>query len=179
LSLEPGAAVYSGDPLLSLADMSAVYARILPEEADAVGVAPGQSVEIAVKGVSTLLLHGQVTEAAASDGLFTIMAALSNPPDSLRPGTPCTVRITTAARPNALAIPLSAVSTREGRGAFVIEHGRASWRPIQTGLAANGWVEVLGGLNEGESVVTGDDSAVRSLQAETSVRVLTPNDSRL
>ena len=53
-----------------------------------------------------------------------------------------------------LVVPRDALVERQGRsGAFVVEGGRASFRSVETGLAAGGEVQVLEGLSSGDRVV--------------------------
>lgn len=59
-----------------------------------------------------------------------------------------------AGQQTALAVPLSAIATREGhRGVMIAAEGRTSFRPVVTGLRDGKWVAVVKGLRAGEWVV--------------------------
>lgn len=55
-----------------------------------------------------------------------------------------------------LAVPSTAIMNPVGDRAtvFVLDHGTAHLREVRCGLAANGFTEILAGLQEGEQVVT-------------------------
>jgi HlyD family secretion protein len=115
---------------------------------------------------------------------FKIVITLDAPPGELRPGLSATADIVTGTRNQALAIPIQALTARElesgapgsgkkveREGVFVIENERAFFRPIKTGLSGKSDIEVLEGLKEGESIVTGSFQALRALTDNTRVKI--------
>lgn len=60
-------------------------------------------------------------------------------------------------RDNALVVPAKAVTTVAGQTVvyYVDENGMRAYKPVETGLEANGMVEILSGLEEGEAIITG------------------------
>jgi membrane fusion protein (multidrug efflux system) len=57
-------------------------------------------------------------------------------------------------RENALQLPRAAILDADGeQSVFVVARGKAEQRRVRTGLASNGWVEVVEGLDGSESVV--------------------------
>lgn len=60
---------------------------------------------------------------------------------------------------------------KEIEGAFVIKDGRAIFTPIKVGIAGEKFFEVLSGLSEGDEVVTGPFSSVRTLRDGDQVKV--------
>ena len=180
--------------IMTIADMSVITAEALVAETDIVHVELGQRAEITIDALPDRSFPGRVTEIgntailrgsglAASQSAavtqeardFEVTVALENPPESLRPGMSCTVRITTAIRDNALTIPIQALTVREvdgkdSEGVFVIENGLASYRPVETGVSGGGSIEVTSGLGEGDQIVTGGYQVIRSLQSGTAVK---------
>lgn len=70
--------------------------------------------------------------------------------------SPVGVALTSAETPDALAVPLEAVVARAD-GAFAVEVVRGSRThlvDVDLGAHADGWVEVVGGVAEGDTVVT-------------------------
>jgi membrane fusion protein (multidrug efflux system) len=64
------------------------------------------------------------------------------------------VNIVYERREDALQLPRSAIVDADGtQSVFVVADGKAAQRPVQTGLANNGWIEVTGGLQGDEQVV--------------------------
>jgi HlyD family secretion protein len=85
-----------------------------------------------------------------------------------RPGMTASVEILTNSKNNALAIPLSAVTTREDKKdslatstvkpkeiVFVSENGVAKMREVKTGISDYENIEILEGLKEGDEVIAG------------------------
>ena len=61
------------------------------------------------------------------------------------------------------AEPASSSRRTEVEGVFVIRQGRAEFVPVETGIAGDRYFEARSGLTEGDLVVTGPFSVVRSL----------------
>lgn len=129
---------------------------------------------------------------------FKVVVALDNPPDEIRPGLSCTAKITTATRHNVLAIPIQALTVRqkgdlektkpgappktltpaeekarkvEEQGVFVVNGERAAFRKVDTGITGATEIEVLGGLQEGDQIVTGTYQVIRTLRNDSKVKV--------
>lgn len=131
---------------------------------------------------------------------FKVVIALDNPPPEIRPGLSCTAKITTATRSNVLSIPIQALTVRqkgdllpkpkkgvqaasttdpakekelseEIQGVFVIENGKAVFRPVQTGITGATYIELTGGLKEGDEIITGSYRVIRTLKNETRVKI--------
>lgn len=85
---------------------------------------------------------------------------LPNPQEQLYPGMYAQVSLETNRHPNVLTLPASAVqSDAKGSFAFFVQDGSIDRRPIKTGMAEAGLVEVLEGVDEGAQVVTVAKSA--------------------
>ena len=56
---------------------------------------------------------------------------------------------------------------------FVARAGRAVFVPVKTGIAGEKFFEVLDGLTEGDEVITGPFSSVRTLKEGDAVKVST------
>ena len=103
-------------------------------------------------------IGSRVDEATRS---ATVRAHIDNPELLLKPGMLLTVRLTTATRA-ALMIPESAILQRASQVfTYTIEDGHAAMRQIRTGVRRDGWIEVAGGLVEGEPVVTEGSIKIR------------------
>ena len=136
---------------------------------------------------------------------FEVVITLDNPPAELRPDLSATAEIITETRDRAISVPIIAVTVRdpdgkkfqaaeaeqgapgglaaapaareaEVEGVFVLSDGTAAWLPITLGIAGDQYFEVVEGLKGGEVVIAGPYSAVRDLEAGSSVR--TPEVAR-
>ena len=64
-------------------------------------------------------------------------------------------------------------SRKEIEGVFVIRDGRAEFTPVKTGIAGEKYFEVLSGIKEGDQVITGPFSSVRTMADGDLVKVET------
>jgi HlyD family secretion protein len=121
---------------------------------------------------------------------FKVKVQLTQPPLSIKPGLSTQADIFTGSRSQALAVPIQALvvrdlkpkagealspgAAREEEGVYVVEKGKAVFRPLKTGLMGDLTVEVLSGLQAGEKVITGPFKALRELKELDPVRVDNP-----
>ncbi|MDX1684134.1 MAG: efflux RND transporter periplasmic adaptor subunit [Saprospiraceae bacterium] len=85
-----------------------------------------------------------------------------------KPGMTATVDIMTEMADSVLSIPIQAVTTREEEDqsddlrevVFIMNNDTVEMREVETGIQDDEYIEVLEGLQEGESVVTGPYSVV-------------------
>jgi HlyD family secretion protein len=120
-----------GSTLLTLADMSVITAEVKVDETDIVNVHLGQPAEVTIDAIPNKIFHGTVSEigdnaivrstgvatsqqTSASEEAkdFKVVVTLTDPPADLRPGLSTTAKVTTAARSNALTVPIQALSMR-------------------------------------------------------------------
>ena len=118
-----------GSTLMTLADMSVITAEVKVDETDIVNVHLGQPAEVTIDAIPNKIFHGTVSEIGdnaivRSTGVatsqqttaseeakdFKVVVTLNDPPPDLRPGLSTTAKITTAARSNALTIPIQALT---------------------------------------------------------------------
>ena len=62
---------------------------------------------------------------------------------------------------------------KEIEGVFAIVDGKAIFTPIKTGIAGDKYFEVLEGLKDGDEVITGPFSSVRTLKDGDPIKVST------
>jgi HlyD family secretion protein len=59
---------------------------------------------------------------------------------------------------------------------YVVDGDRVRFRPVEVGIAGDNFFEVLDGLDEGETVVSGTYQAIRELEDGATVRVADSSD---
>src|SRR5438128_1726427 len=120
-----------GSTLMTIADMSVITAEVKVDETDIVNVTMGQPAEVSIDAIPKKTFKAVVTEIGnnaivRSTGVstsqqpsasqqakdFKVVVTLQNPPEDLRPGLTATAKITTAARGNALSVPIQALTVR-------------------------------------------------------------------
>jgi HlyD family secretion protein len=121
---------------------------------------------------------------------FEVVVTLEDPGVSLRPDLSATAEIVTDTRDDALAIPIIALTVRDrdevrdgggdggpdgqaggpGRdaprdveGVLRVSEGTASFVPVEVGIAGQEYFQVLSGLQEGDTVVSGPYQVIRTL----------------
>jgi RND family efflux transporter MFP subunit len=159
---DPGNLAAPGVPLLRIESGGArqVVARV--DEARAVHLDVGDRVEVSIEAAEDpsareTIVEGRVSEVArtivADQRAFAVKVVLP-PGVTARTGTFARVLFPGATR-RALFVPADAVR-RQGQVAsvFMVEEGVARLRLVQTGAVLSQGVEVLAGLEAGESVVT-------------------------
>jgi HlyD family secretion protein len=78
--------------------------------------------------------------------------------------------------PNRPVVPVElkpGQTRKEIEGVFVMRTGRAAFVPVKTGIAGEKFFEVLGGLTEGDEVITGPFASVRTMKDGDEVKVST------
>ena len=188
--------------LMTVADLSVVLAKVDVDETDVVRLSPGDSVGITIDAFPDTTFIGRVTKISNSAKLtaaaggdqavdFEVEVTLDNPPSDVRPDLSATARIITDVRPQALSIPIIALTVREHEtvpnetsgtpaatdtkkketeGVFVVMNGMAHFRPVKVGIAGDEYFEVLHGVQPGDTVVAGPYQAIRDLKDSTRVR---------
>ncbi|MGB5737704.1 MAG: efflux RND transporter periplasmic adaptor subunit [Woeseia sp.] len=95
-------------------------------------------------------------------GTFKITVEVSDASQRLKPGMFARIGIVSDVRPDALQIARAAIIDNEGEQfVFVVEDGVAKRRRIDTGLTANGMVEIVGGLTGEERIVVVGQAGLR------------------
>jgi HlyD family secretion protein len=152
----------------------------------------GDNALVRSTGVATTQSTGSSQEAKD----FKVTVTLTNPPPNLRPGLSTTAKITTATSVKALTIPIQALTMRdpsdlvddkdkkdsastgamrdkknEMQGVFVIREKKSKFVPVETGIAGATDIEVKGGLQEGDEIVTGSYKVLRTLRQGVGVKI--------
>ncbi len=132
---------------------------------------------------------------------FDVEVTLIDPPKDIRPDLSCTARIVTDVRKGVLAVPIIALTVREHEkvpnesapvkpdttgskrkkeveGVFIVNEGIAHFRPVKVGIAGDEYFEVLEGVKQGETIVSGTYQAIRDLKDSTRVKSSTPDTAK-
>jgi RND family efflux transporter MFP subunit len=158
---DPGNLAAPGDPLLRIESDGARQVVVRVDEARAAYVRPGDTVDVEMDGAGESApgetLEGVVTEVARAVGAdqraFTVKVTVPRTVTA-RSGTFARVIFRGAPR-RALLVPTNAIH-RYGQvsSVYVVQDGVARLRLVQAGPSSAAGVEILAGLDAGESVVT-------------------------
>jgi HlyD family secretion protein len=179
-----------GTVLLTISDMSVVETELEVDETSVPSVKLGQESRIRIDAYPNRTFHGEVTEVGGSPILPAAGAAtnaikckvkvqIKDPPPDVKPGLSVQADILTGFRAQALAVPIQALvirdrerkpgdaaagTPRDEEGVFLMEDGKAQFRPIQSGLMGELTLEVVSGLKGGETLISGPFKALRELK---------------
>jgi macrolide-specific efflux system membrane fusion protein len=156
--------------LMKLADLSTMTVKAQVSEADVVRVRPGQPVYFTILGDPDKRYHGTLRAVQPSPEkinnavFFNALFDVPNPDRTLRVDMTAQVAIMLGEARQALTVPLTALGARDKEGRQEVrvlkaDHG-VEKRQVRVGITNNFQAQVLEGLKEGESVITGDASAL-------------------
>ncbi|KFX69786.1 RND transporter [Pseudomonas taeanensis MS-3] len=173
LDVREGMTLSAGQTLATINGLRSVWLDVAVPEAEAMGLHSGQVVEARLPAFPGEVLDGTISailpEANLDSRTLRVRVELANPEGRLRPGLTAQVRLTRAAEQNALFVPTEAV-IRTGRRALVmLAEGDGRYRPLEVrlGREAEGKIQVVQGLEEGQQVVA---SGQFLLDSEASLR---------
>ncbi|AHG89500.1 efflux transporter, RND family, MFP subunit [Gemmatirosa kalamazoonensis] len=157
-----GATVDPSQPLVEVADPSALDVVLYATPSEAARVTPGAKVALGAGqgataeplGIGTVVDVGAaVEEATRSVAVRVRVPAVRRP---LRIGETVSGRIAVAVKPRAVVVPIDAlVPEGDGYKVFVVDaRSVAHARPVTVGARADSVVEVTSGLAAGERIVT-------------------------
>ncbi len=146
-----GEAVTPQSIILTLTDMKDRYLTISLEQQGAIRVEPGQHAKLSFEGLREQTFDGKVDALFSRDGQFLVRVQAPSLPEKILPGMTIDVAIIVKRKPNALVIPLRALS--QGQVQRKTKSG-SELIPVQIGLVDEDKVEVLQSpLQEGDEVL--------------------------
>ena len=154
-----GQYVNTGDVLYTVTDLSTVWVKADIYEVDLPQVHVGQTVEVTAESLPGTKLRGQVgfVEPMVNGQTRTTAARIqvANPEMRLRPGMFVQARFALSGQ-HALAVPRSAVVDSGTRKLVYVAKGNGIFEAheVQLGPVGEDFYPVLGGLKDGERVVT-------------------------
>ncbi len=189
-----------GTVLMTIADLSVMEVEVEVDETDVVALELGHPAEVQVDAFPDRIIAGTVTEIGSSALVkitaseesrdFKVVITLEDPPDNLKPGLSASADIITAERKGVLAVPISALISREdpnssGRGSrnqvegiYVVDQdSRVMFTPVQKGIMGELKIEITSGLESGQTIVVGPYSALRQLEDGVLVKPEARKDS--
>ena len=148
-------------PIFRIVDNRLLNLTVTVSSVDSGRIKVGQTLEFTVDAQPGRTFTGKVMfinpELSAADRSLKIIAEVHNVPENLKGGMFAKGRIIVGTRAEVLLVPRSAVGSfdiqaKKGR-LFVVEHGVARSREIQSGIVDGDSVEITAGLTQGEQYV--------------------------
>ena len=165
-AVDPGASVSQNVPVVDVVDITRVRLVANVVEKDLRLLQAGNAATVQVDAFPGETFTGRIARIAPvldpATRTAPIEIEIPNPEFRLKPGMYARVGITTQTKKDALVLPANAVIDLGGRrGVFIPQNEIAVFRTVQTGAEQDDLVEILGGLNEGETVITTGAAALR------------------
>lgn len=193
-----------GSLILAISDLSLIEAVVQVDETDVPRVSLGDSATVRIDAFPNRTFTGRVTQIgnsairpptqqaagqqAAID--FEVVITLDATDVQLRPDLSATADIVTDISPDAVSIPIIALTVREPErdtadaaaaaaarratqdeeGVFVVKDGKVTFTPVKVGIAGQEFFEVLDGVNVGDTVVAGPYQRIRQLKDGDAVK---------
>ena len=145
----------------AVADLSQVEAVVTVDELQVARLAPGQPATVRIDALPGESFPGSLEslslEGQPHDGVTAYEARVSFAGDArMRTGMSLSATIEVARHENVLLVPVEAVYGAGNEASVqVLVDGKPESRPVVAGLSNNTYTEILQGLSEGETVITG------------------------
>jgi HlyD family secretion protein len=183
-----------GTVLLVIADLSEIEAEVEVDETEVVSVRLGQKATVTLDAYPDDSFNGVVAEVGNSAirtqiGLgqssvdFKVVISIQDSIPNVRPGLSASAKIQVAEVRGVRAVPIQCLTIRrrtdlpdtfsadttstddvDVEGVFVVDGGTARYRKVDVGIAGSEYFEVLDGLTDGETVVSGPFKAINELK---------------
>ena len=174
---EAGDLVSTQGRLFTIADVSTLVVRVQVSELDISGLRERQPVAVSVDALGGAQFSGTIRRIfPAADSVTRMVpvevAITGAAVRQLKPGFLARVTVKLGERPGVLLVPSSSVvGSRDARAVFVVRGDKVERRLVRTGQAGGLLVEIVEGLQEGDTVVTLGTDQVRD---GGSVRIVRP-----
>lgn len=183
--VEVGQFLNAGTTIVSLTDLSELYANFTVTEKDSGELKVGQIVRIAVDAYPGRTFQGKITtiepQIMADTRNIKVQATIANPDHILKPGMFATTTVVLPDKPPVITVPETAVDyTLYGDSVFLLTEkkeadGKTSLTAVRTFVQAgnriDGRAEITKGLKEGDRVV-----AVGQLKLQSGAAVAISTD---
>jgi multidrug efflux system membrane fusion protein len=165
--VEVGQYLTAGTAIVSLTDLSELWANFTVTEKDSGSLKVGQPVRLKVDAYPGRTFDGKITtiepQIASDTRNIRVQATIANPEKILKPGMFVTTTVVLPDKPPVITVPETAVDyTLYGDSVFVItekqgEDGKTTLNAVrtfvQTGNRVEGRAEIIKGLKPGDKVV--------------------------
>lgn len=161
-----GQTISIADPLFVLCDAGPLIAEAHLPERDALELRPEDPVRVESGAKESTPFRGRIRRISpivdATTGTVKITIEAIDPPGQVRPGSFVNAAIDAEARHDVLLVPKKSVIMEGGeRHVFIADNGVAHKRTVTVGLEDAAMVEIVSGLNNGETVVVEGQGRLR------------------
>jgi len=169
----------ANQPLLTVMDTSKLIAKAHIAQSEAALLKVGNDAELHLPGVNEPVQgHVSLVSPALDAGSTTIEVWVEarKPNPALKPGMTVQISITGRSAKEALVVPVSALFKNDEGADYVVIAGKdnhAQLKTVETGIRNSEFVEITGGLQEGDPVITTGGYA---LPDKTQIKIAASSD---
>ncbi len=159
VSIAQGEIIDPATPIFTVSDLSTVWVQADVAERDLGAVKVGDAVEVRVSAFPGRVFAGRVTyipdQIESATGMAKVRCEVPNPDGALRVNMFATVTIQSPQGGDAVLVPSSSLQEVNKQSVVFFPTGDSqfAWRPVHTGLVANGKTQITSGLAAGTPVV--------------------------
>lgn len=165
--IKVGNTIKPNDPTFRVTNLDPLLAFVHVPEKEFRKLAPGQPADVVVDALGGEHFTGKISRISPTvdpqTGTFRARVEIPDDTRHLKPGMFARVNIAYERRDDALQVPRTAIIDSDGeQSVFIVVGTKAEQRKVSTGLANNGWLEVLDGLKGNERVVVVGQAGLKS-----------------
>lgn len=163
-----------GSIIMVLSDMKKLELEIDVNEVDAVLLKKGMNADIYLDSFEDKVFKGKVKQISESAekpmgkdvSVFKVKIGFEEENPDIKPGMSGKAEITVKESKSTIVVPIECLRKDENEKefCFVVEHGIAKKRFVETGISNDFEVEITKGLKEGETVVKGPYRVLKNLE---------------
>jgi cobalt-zinc-cadmium efflux system membrane fusion protein len=159
VSIAQGEIIDPATPIFTVSDLSTVWVQADVAERDLGAVKVGDAVEVRVSAFPGRVFAGRVTyipdQIESATGMAKVRCEVPNPDGALRVNMFATATILSPQDGDAVLVPSSSLQEVNRQTVVFVPtgDGQFAWRPVHTGLVANGKTQITSGLAAGTPVV--------------------------
>jgi macrolide-specific efflux system membrane fusion protein len=174
VGINPGDQVGASTAAFTLLDPTMLRIDATVDESSVIKLKPGMPVTVtfdALQGRQFQGIVAVVTPAGVTQQgvvTFPVTVMFNTQGYTVPPGTTATLRIVTDSKSNVLAVPSRAIVRAGGATTVLVpEDGKPVSHTIATGVTGDTYVEVTGGLSEGDTFISNPQAVQSGGQAQT------------
>lgn len=161
-----GQVVSAGQALMTVQNISQVYAVVNIEQKDMGILQNGMAAEIKVDAYPSQVFSGVVDiinpVATNSNRMFRVKIKIHNPDNQLKPGMFVKTGIVLGAEVKSLFVPQKAVFQKQGLYyVYLIQGDKVVKQPVEVGMVQEDWIEVKTGVQEKMKIATSNINTLK------------------
>ncbi|SKC83195.1 efflux RND transporter periplasmic adaptor subunit [Maledivibacter halophilus] len=159
VNIEEGEMASNAQPAMTIIDMDKVYVELDIAENIINDLYLGQEVVVEIPSAYDETITGKIDRLSpAADPrtqLYSVRVYIENKEHKIKPGMFSKIKLNTEVRENVIAVKSESVLQKEGKiVVYLVEDNKAVEREVKIGLDTGNLIEIVEGINKGETIIT-------------------------